>query len=126
MRVRFIGSRSADGERRGSGFLTVGAEYVVLSVQASPRQGVHFRIVDDDGSSPGLYEAEKFDLVSDSVPSNWRIAVGVGGSAAAFELAPEAWLEPRFWLDFFGDGDMAAVAAQEVFERERAVIVAES
>jgi hypothetical protein len=126
MRVRFVGSRSAGGRLHGSGFLTLGAEYVVLSVEASPREGVRFRILDDYGSTPALHAAAEFDLVSDAVPSNWRVAVGVGGSAAAFELAPAAWLEPTFWIDFFGDGDVAAIAAREVFERERAIIVTES
>lgn len=126
MRVRFVGSRSSGGERHGSGFLTVGAEYVVLSVEVSPREGVRFRIQSDDGLTPALHEAAEFDLVSDAVPSNWRIAVGAGGSTAAFELAPAEWLEPGFWSDFFGDGDVAAIAAHDVFRRECAVIVAES
>ena len=126
MRVRFVGSRSPGGERHGSGFLTVGAEYVVLSVEASVAAGVLFRILGDDGLTPALHEAAEFDLVSDAVPPNWRIAVGAGGSTAAFELAPAAWLEPRFWLDFFGDGDVATIAARDVFERECAVILSES
>ena len=124
MRVRFVGSRSSSGV--GTAFLTVGAEYVVLSVEASARDGVRFRILGDSDSGPGLYDATEFDLVSDAVPSNWRIAVGVGGSAAAFELAPGPWLEPGFWTDFFGDGDSAALAAQDAFERELAVVLAES
>ena len=123
MRVRFIGSRNPTV--RGSGFLTVGAEYVVLAVEATPSEGVQFGILDDESSTPGLHNAAEFDLVSDHVPSNWRIAVGAGGSPAAFELAPEPWLEPRFWLDFFGDGDTAAIAAQDAFQRELAIIVRE-
>lgn len=125
MRVRFIGSRSPTGDRHGSGFLTVGAEYVVLAVEASPSEGVRFRILDDRGSTPGLHYAAEFDLVSDNVPSNWRIAVGVGGSSAAFELAPEPWLQPTYWVDFFGDGDAATIAARDAFQRELAVIVRE-
>jgi hypothetical protein len=31
-----------------------------------------------------------------------------------------------FWIDFFGDGDVATIAARDVFERECAVIASES
>jgi hypothetical protein len=88
MRVRFVGSRSTSGERRESHSLTVGAEYVVLSIVVSPGEGVLFRILDDASPSPALHASAEFDLVSDRVPSNWRIAVGAGGSPAALDRIP--------------------------------------
>ena len=69
-----LGLDRQGGERHRAGFLTVGAEYVVLSVDASTREGVRFRIQSDDGLTPALHEAAEFHLVSDAVPPNWRIS----------------------------------------------------
>jgi len=93
--VRFVGyGRASTGQRRDSGFLTVGRQYVVLAVTVSERTGVEFLLLDDDAQQPGSHGAGGFDLLSDRVPSSWRIAVGVSGSASSIDLLPESWMRP--------------------------------
>jgi len=56
----------------------------------------------------------------------WSIAIGASGRVGEIELAPQPWLEPDFFVKYWGDGDEAALAAQEVFARERDIILRES
>ncbi|MCP9485179.1 MAG: hypothetical protein MSC30_04925 [Gaiellaceae bacterium MAG52_C11] len=128
MRVRFVGNRTKPsiGERTASAFLTVGKEYAVLSILASDTDGVRFLLLDDLEEQPGWHPASAFDLSSDSVPSNWRIAVGAAGKPDHLEIAPEPWLDPGFFNAYWADGGEAATEAHELFRRELAVILDES
>jgi hypothetical protein len=127
MRVRLVApGRSPTGERRIHGFLTIGHEYVVLAITVSQRQGVQFLLLDDETERPGWHKAVDFDLVADSVPSSWRVQVGLGGHVDSLEIAPASWLEPRFFLDYWGDDPDAAKAAEQVFQRELEVIMRET
>jgi len=126
MRVRYLGYTNDDGQRTAHGALDVGGEYVVLAITINKGFGHRFFVL-DKFDSPSWFSVEHFDLVSDEVPSNWRIKVGDNvGSATSLRIAPESWLAPGFLEDFFGDGDTAALAAQSAFERELAVILRES
>jgi hypothetical protein len=126
VRVRYVApGRAPAGGRRSSGFLSVGAEYVVLAISVS-RRGIDLLLLDDQAQRPGWHPAGDFDLVSDSIPSNWKVQVGVGGSVDSLEIAPAAWLEPRFFVDYWGDDPGAAKAADEIFQRELATILIES
>lgn len=123
MRVRFVVTgRTDNGERRGHACLTVGKEYVVLAIMASDTKGVRFLVLDDKLQQPGWHPASEFDLVSDEVPSNWRVEVGASGTPGYVRIAPGPWLEPSFFNDYWGDGDVAAIAAQETFDRELEII----
>ena len=84
-------------------------------------------LLDDQTQRPGWYPSSDFDLVSDSVPSNWRIEVGGGlGDAGSLTIAPALWLEPGFLEDYWGDGGVATVVAHGVFDRELQIILRES
>lgn len=128
MRVRFVGDpgRTASGERRGSGFLTVGKEYVVLALNANNERGVTFLLLDDDTAQPGWHSSVAFDLVADGVPSNWRVSVGGAGKADHLEVGPSAWLEDGFFNNYWGDGDEATIAARQTFQAELEIIIRES
>ena len=123
MRVRYLGPDKTPPSQRP--FLTYGAIYVVLAIEIL-KGNVDFRIMGDDGTGPVLHRSTLFDLVSDEVPSNWRIRLGAGGSPGAVDIAPEPWLDDGFWEDYFSDGGVAAVAAQEIFRREAEKIISES
>lgn len=127
MRVRYLGHRDATGARTGDTSLTVGSEYVVLAVVVAEGAYHKLMLLDDRTSRPTLYSASHFDLVSDDVPSTWRVRIGGStGSAGYLMIAPGPWLEPGFFEEFWGDGGVAALAAQSIFEEELQVILNES
>lgn len=119
MIVRYVADLPAQRRR-----LTTGADYVVLAISAHHGQS-HFLIA-ADGGRPVRCEASHFDLVSPEVPSSWRIRVGHQGDCGRVDLAPGPFLEPGFFDAFWGDGDEAALEAQEVFRREAAIILEET
>ena len=126
MKARFVGLPMDDaGVRPSSSFLTVGRDYVVLSITVPATRPVQYRLLTDQGD-PSLFDASLFDLASDEVPSNWRVKVGGGGSAGRLEIGPKPWMERGFWEDYTGDDVTAALAAQAIFERESEIILHES
>lgn len=97
-----------------SPWVTVGAEYRVVSVVAEPARRVLVQIVTDDGSL-GLFDSTNFMTVDGAVPERWTARIGEGG---VLELAPTAWLAPGFWEAYY-DGDSDAVDAVESELRRR-------
>ena len=91
-----------------SPWVTVDAEYVVVSVIAEPARRVLLQIVTDDGTL-GLFDSASFMTVDGAMPESWTARVGEGG---VLELAPTAWLAPGFWEAYY-DGDRLAVDAVE-------------
>jgi hypothetical protein len=89
-----------------SPWVTVDAEYEVVSVIAEPARRVLVQIVTDDGSL-GLFDSTSFMTVDGTVPEGWTARVGEDG---VLELAPTAWLAPGFWEAYY-DGDPAAIDA---------------
>jgi hypothetical protein len=126
MRVRCLGYAKEDGNSRRENSLTVGGGYVVLAINVEQSDRHDFMLLDDRTQRPGWYPSSDFDLVSDEVPSNWRIAVGGLGSANSLTVAPALWLEPGFLEDYWDDGGVATVAAHGVFDRELQLILRES
>lgn len=99
--------RSPTGEIRDSSpWVTIGAEYVVVSVTAEPGRRVLLRLVTDDDSL-GLYESVNFVTADDTVPETWTVQVSEGGM---MDFAPASWLTPGFWEAYY-DADPAAVDA---------------
>ena len=101
-----------------SAWLQVGSEYVVLAVEVGPA-GVSLRLTGADAGTPGLFFSPMFRTVSETVPSNWRVALGEGG---ILDVAPASWLRPGFWEDYFDRKDEAVAE----FNREKAVIDSQS
>jgi hypothetical protein len=120
MRVLCVKLLDAKGdEGPTSAWATLDSEYIVLAVQATPNRDVRLRIVGDDDSTPVLFESEMFMTVSNDIPSNWVASIGEDGD---FDLAPQKWLRPDYWEDYF-NGDPDAVSD---FEEERTRILAEA
>jgi hypothetical protein len=63
-----------------------------------------------------------FETVSTTVPSNWVVQLWPNGS---LYLAPEAWLQLGFFEGYV-DGERNGPAAQEILERESAIILDQS
>lgn len=92
-----------------SPWVTVDAEYDVVSVLAEPAGHVRVQIVTDDGRSLAWFDSMNFMTVDGAVPERWTARIGEGG---VLELAPTAWLAPGFWEAYY-DGDPSAVDAVE-------------
>lgn len=97
--------------------MTLDREYLVLAIDVEPGRHVWLRIESEAGGTPALFDAEMFLTTSSELPSSWRARVGEGGS---LQLAPEPWLRPGFWEEFFD----RAPEAVEIYEKERALVVA--
>ena len=107
MRVRCIRITSETNLDERRAWLTVGQDYVVLSVLADTTGQVVYRLVGDDQRTPALFDASYFEVTSPTLPENWRIRVPVEGG---LELAPSAWLVPGFWESYF-DGEPEALTS---------------
>ncbi len=99
-------------------WLTIGKEYLVLSVTIYAHK-VWYNIVNDDSQqSPGSHDAIQFEVISHHIPSNWGIKPG---DINLFTLEPRAWSTDDFWDRCF-DGDPAAL---ELYWRETNVMMEE-
>jgi hypothetical protein len=105
--------------RISNGWITIGKEYLVLSVTINPGHPASFRLIGDDGNTPALYALQQFVTVSSRIPSSWQAQLDNSGN---LEMAPASWLRPGYWEDYF-NGQAEAVAE---FETERAQIQSES
>lgn len=82
-------------------FLTVGKIYTVLVVY-SDEKGTRYQLESDNDEQLIIFEANLFEIVSDYIPSNWRIDCKIRDDNTTFLC-----LEPRTWgnasLDFYED-----------------------
>jgi len=91
-----------------SPWVTVGAEYDVVSVIAVPHRELLLQIVDNEGGL-GWFASVDFMTVDGTIPASWVSQIDEKGM---LELAPAAWLVPGFWEDYY-DGEPSAVDAVE-------------
>jgi hypothetical protein len=105
-------------ERAHDSWLSLDREYSVLSVYAESGRQVLLRIESEGEGTPALFPAEMFVTTSAAIPRNWRVHIEQGG---AVEFAPESWLKPGFWEEFFNQ----VPEAVEAYENERAIILSE-
>jgi hypothetical protein len=92
--------------------LKASKEYVVLEVGVGDL-GAHFRVEAEDGT-PIIVQAHNVDLTDGVIPPTWRCKLNPPNYLT---FAPEAWLEPQFWNEFF-DGSADAIRNYQV-ERDR-------
>jgi len=82
-------------------WLTVGKEYVVLTVYKS-RNEISYHIESDYNDEPVIVDAEQFQVLTNYIPSNWEIKVKDYENGTYYlKLAPRAWNEADF--DFWED-----------------------
>jgi hypothetical protein len=96
-------------------WLTLHAEYHVVSVNAVPEFYVHLRILTDEGSL-GLWESKYFMTVDDTVPDSWTVRVAEDG---VLRLAPTAWHAVGFWEAYYDDDPVAIEAVEAELRRLR-------
>ena len=99
-----------------SHWLTIGKEYVVLSVEIYDNEVLYLIADDSSNNYPGLHNANQFEVISHKIPSNWQINPG---SLSILCLGPKSWEEDDFW-DRCYDGDLEAL---NVYKREASVIM---
>jgi len=104
-------------ELESSSSLTVGKEYVVLSIHVEDRDNTKFQILRDD-HTPSFHNANQFEVISSKIPNTWQIDFI---PKSYLSLGPKAWSRPGFWDDYF-DGDPEAEA---IFDREKEVMFSE-
>ena len=89
-----------------SPLLTLGREYLVLSVIAEPGARVLVQLIDDQEKSPSIWDARLFSSASTRIPHIWEIRIDAHG---VLTLGPADWQRDGFWEAYF-DGDPLAVA----------------
>ena len=72
-----------------SRWLTKGKEYIVIDMEIDPKNDIYYRLLDNDpDGQPALYNASQFKVVSNVIPSNWRVTQYETG---AITFSPLAW-----------------------------------
>lgn len=102
--------------------LTIGKEYLIIEMIIYPGDEVIYRLICDDLTTPALFDSKQFIIISNKIPSNWKINQRFADGCNAITLAPEPWLELGFWGDYF-DSNPEAIA---VYEKEKEIIYAEA
>ena len=109
--------------------ITVGEQYVVLTISASPGRDVRLRVYalrpearDPHLGPPALWRSEMFEVLSSRIPSNWCVDISGTG---AIHIAPESWHRPGFWMDLVEWSPMSEVATRD-YERELRTILQEA
>ncbi len=78
-------------------WITIGKEYLVLSVEIRLDR-VSFLIQSDHNQQPILQNAHQFEIVSKKIPTNWQI---FSGTFELITLEPKEWHQKRFWEDCY-------------------------
>jgi len=117
VRCLTIINRVTGGVVSESSWVTIGSEYTVLAVSATPDHRFSVRL-DLGDKAPVLWDSEMFETTDPIIPSVWVARFSPGGS---LQLAPPRWLERGFWERYF-DNETDAVA---VFEEDRRRILGE-
>jgi hypothetical protein len=100
-------------------WMVVGKEYTpieVICLSGKP----NFRIISDldPFETPALYNSDQFLTTSTLIPSNWKIQSDEHGGIT---IAPQKWLRPGFWEDYFNQDPQAI----KEFEEEKNIIYKE-
>lgn len=98
-------------------WLKYGVEYHVVSIEIFTDESC-FRIFTEE-KSPALFDVKLFEIVSDHIPSNWRIHYDLEGQY--FHLCPKSWAVDDFWVRYF-DAEPFEV---EEFNKAMKIIVSE-
>jgi hypothetical protein len=125
--IKIISPGATEEELESHPAITVGEQYVVLTVYAS-HHGVMFRVYAlrpearaPHPGPPALWRSEMFEVLANEIPSNWVASTDEG----ALRLEPESWLRPGFWMDL-NDWSPLSGDAMRDYERELHVILREA
>jgi hypothetical protein len=99
--------------------LTIGEEYVVIELLSSVKKGISYRVVgDNQDGSPAVFSAAEFEIISDHVPTNWKLTIKKNGLIVN---SPASWRKPGFWEDCYDHNPVAL----ESYKREVQIIMEE-
>jgi len=96
----------------------VGDEYLVAGIVLT-RDDRSLRIFTGAvNGQVGLWPVEMFEVVSDHIPSSWRVAIEHTPDYVYMHIDPESWLRPGFWDEFLAEGfNEANLAFQDEIDR---------
>ncbi len=122
MKIKCVRLLNADGrEVKFSPWLTLGRTYHVLSMwinkDGKRSYGIACGYREGEWPQIGSHQQECFEVVSDVVPSNWRIKI----FQETIDMSPAAWQEEGFY-EAFCDHDPTTYS---IFEHERDIILSE-
>ena len=122
MKVKCVRLLDVDGREVGfSPWLTLGHIYHVMSIFIDKNErrsyGIINRHPEEEWPQMGSHQAECFEVVSNTMPSNWREWKNDTSSG----VSPIAWQAPGFYEAFY-DHDPATYP---IFTQERDVILRE-
>jgi hypothetical protein len=110
MKVICVGIVGPDGSSvKQDAWLTVGKEYVVLSVNGRGST-IKYRLLGDDRTTPALHNAEQFEITSPKIPEDWVFRIYP--RASEWVITPSSWAGEGFWTAYF-DADAAAKSLLE-------------
>ncbi|MEV6288094.1 hypothetical protein [Kribbella sp. NPDC051770] len=120
MKVRFVGVKDYPQHvRQGANGFHEGQVWPVLEAYFSVDGPNQLRIETIEGEGPGLYDSRLFEIVDPTLSSVWCCSIDADGSLT---FAPEAWLVPGFWEQFFDQ----VPDAIDTFEIGRRAVLADS
>jgi hypothetical protein len=116
MRIRCIGKPNV----QFAGYI-IGKIYTVIEVHIYHTQVSEFRIYDEKGFSPPLFQAQYFEIIDGKIPICWVAYPGHMRPSEGFILCPQKWARLDFWDAYF-DG---VSWAEKLYEQEVAIMRAE-
>lgn len=99
MRVRCIAHATPGDAHTAKAWLSIGSDYVVLSLALMPGRAPHVRVLTDDPGFEGLFDIGLFTILDATVSRHWSFSVGEFG---VMEVGPPSWT-PQFWEDYYDD-----------------------
>lgn len=124
MKIKLRTDREQSQMPKSSVIFDNGAELPVLEIRIRRDYSVdarglnqQFRVYSGD-RNPGLYDARQFEVVSETIPSNWIVRL----TDNQILVGPRTWLERGFWEDYFNDKEEAV----SEFNRHLKIILNES
>ena len=117
--TKFMDASGRDAEH--SPWLALDSIYHVMGINigSSGQRSYHIVATEKPSEWPsiGYFDSRGFEVLSDIVPSNWRLSLRQN----SITIGPASWLVDGF-LESFHDHDPSTLP---VFQQERAIILAE-
>src|SRR5436190_18636649 len=107
MKVKYIGiyNNIKKSQQKSSSRLTLGKDYIVIEILSCIKEGVSYRLIGDNkDGSPAIFSAIEFEIISDSVPTNWALTIKKNGLIVN---GPSSWRKLGFWENCYS-ADAAA------------------
>jgi hypothetical protein len=84
--------------------IRVGAEYLVAGIRIGPLERNFLTFTGAVNAEVSLWPIEMFEVVSDKIPSSWRVAMNEVGESTYLKVDPEPWMRHDFWDEYWEGG----------------------